>query len=93
MITGEGCLDRQSLAGKAPAGVARLAGRHQVPVLAVAGRIELNPVELTGAGFAAGYSLAGEVGPERAERDAGRALAEVTEHAVRQWSQQLPAAG
>jgi glycerate kinase len=91
VITGEGCLDAQSLAGKAPAGVARLAGRQRVPVLAIAGRIELAPAELAGAGFAAGYSLAAEVGPARAERDAGQALAEVTEHAVRQWWQRTQA--
>lgn len=93
VITGEGCLDAQSLAGKAPAGVAELAGRHRVPVLAVAGRIELSPAELAGAGFAAGYALIDEVGKDRAELAAADALAEVTEHAVRQWCRSAGTAG
>ena len=38
VITGEGSLDEQSLAGKAPIGVAQAAGRAGVPVVAVAGR-------------------------------------------------------
>jgi glycerate kinase len=88
VITGEGCLDRQSLAGKAPAGVARLAGRHRVPVLAVAGSVQLDPGELAGAGITAAYSLTDLVGAERAHRDAANALAAVTEQAVRQWWQQ-----
>ncbi len=58
VITGEGSLDRQTLSGKAPVGVARAAGRHGIPVIAVAGRVELSPAELAGAGFAAAYSLA-----------------------------------
>ena len=37
VITGEGRLDAQSCMGKAPVGVARLAKKHGVPVIAVAG--------------------------------------------------------
>jgi len=58
VITGEGSLDRQSLGGKAPVGVARAAARHGVPVAVVAGRILLTARELAAAGFAAAYSLA-----------------------------------
>lgn len=54
VITGEGSLDRQSLHGKAPAGVARAARRAGVPVLAVAGRSLLPATEL---GFEAVYAL------------------------------------
>lgn len=39
VITGEGSLDGQTMHGKVPYGVARLAGRCGVPVLAVAGRV------------------------------------------------------
>ena len=38
VITGEGKLDRQSLAGKAPAGVARLAREFRKPVFAIVGQ-------------------------------------------------------
>ncbi|KKB36231.1 glycerate kinase family protein [Bacillus thermotolerans] len=39
ILTGEGSLDGQSLLGKVPVGVARLAKKHDKPVLAVAGRL------------------------------------------------------
>ncbi|WP_369978151.1 glycerate kinase [Xanthomonas bundabergensis] len=37
VVTGEGRLDRQSVHGKAPVGVARIAKRHGKPVLAIVG--------------------------------------------------------
>ncbi|MQB54999.1 glycerate kinase [Rahnella sp. RcJ3] len=37
VITGEGRLDQQTINGKAPVGVARLAQRHHVPVIGLAG--------------------------------------------------------
>jgi glycerate kinase len=40
VITGEGSLDLQTLGGKGPAGVAALAKKRGVPVVAVAGRVE-----------------------------------------------------
>jgi len=42
VVTGEGSLDAQSLAGKAPVGVARRAAAHGVPVLFLAGRVDLD---------------------------------------------------
>ena len=57
VITGEGSLDRQSLAGKAPVGVARAAARLGIPVVAVAGHSTLTAAELATAGIAAVYPL------------------------------------
>ncbi|WP_327682841.1 glycerate kinase [Kitasatospora sp. NBC_00458] len=57
VVTGEGCLDAQTLHGKAPAGVAAAAARAGVRVAAVAGRVELSERELRSAGFAAAYAL------------------------------------
>lgn len=57
VITGEGSLDAQSLYGKAPVGVARAAARHGVPLVAVAGRVELDPARLHQAGFDRAYAL------------------------------------
>ncbi len=51
VITGEGSIDAQTLHGKAPAGVLRLAGHHGVPVVAVAGRVADRDA-LLAAGFA-----------------------------------------
>jgi glycerate kinase len=40
VITGEGRLDRQSLYGKGPIGIARMAKQYGVPCIALAGRVE-----------------------------------------------------
>lgn len=59
VITGEGSLDEQSVAGKAPVGVARAAGRVDPPppVVAVAGRSTLSATRLQQAGITHAYSL------------------------------------
>jgi len=59
VITGEGSLDRQTLHGKAPVGVARAAAAHDpaVPVVAVSGVRALPPDDLREAGIAAAYAL------------------------------------
>jgi glycerate 2-kinase len=75
VITGEGALDRQTLRGKAPAGVAAAAGRAGVPVLAVAGRALLSADELRGAGFLGAYALTDlEPDPARCMAEAGPLL-------------------
>lgn len=57
VVTGEGSLDEQTLAGKAPAGVAAAARAAGVPVVAVCGRCELDDAALAGAGIEAAYVL------------------------------------
>jgi glycerate kinase len=57
VVTGEGSLDEQSLAGKAPVGVARAAARAGVPVVAVAGRNVLTADQLREVGILAAYPL------------------------------------
>ncbi|MFC5663312.1 glycerate kinase [Kitasatospora misakiensis] len=57
VVTGEGCLDAQTLHGKAPAGVAAAAARAGVRAAAVAGRVELSEREWRAAGFVAAYAL------------------------------------
>jgi glycerate kinase len=57
VITGEGSLDRQSLLGKTPMGVARAAAAAGVPVMAVCGRTTLGRQELADAGFEDVYAL------------------------------------
>jgi glycerate kinase len=75
VITGEGSLDRQSLAGKAPWGVAQAAGGAGVPVVALVGRSGLTADEASSAGFAAVHALT-ELEPdlERCLRDAATLL-------------------
>jgi glycerate kinase len=64
VVTGEGCLDVQTLHGKAPAGVAEAAAGHGVPVAAVAGLLELSETQWRAAGFAAALSLTELAGPD-----------------------------
>jgi len=78
VITGEGSLDTQSLAGKAPVGVARAAARLGIPVVAVAGRSTLTDRQLAAAGIAAVYPLSDlEPDPERCRAEASTLLRRV----------------
>jgi glycerate kinase len=75
VITGEGRLDRQTLHGKAPAGVAGVAREAGVPVVAVCGQCSLATGELRGAGIGAVYALTDvEADLARCHADAGRLL-------------------
>jgi glycerate kinase len=57
VVTGEGSLDAQSLAGKAPVAVARRAAARGVRVVAVVGRCDLSRAELASAGIEEVYPL------------------------------------
>lgn len=75
VLTGEGTLDSQSLSGKTPVAVARLAAEHEVPCLAVCGISELTDDETREAGFA-------DVGEVRDEDDAGPLVERVARRLV-----------
>ncbi|MCX7824593.1 MAG: glycerate kinase [Verrucomicrobiae bacterium] len=66
VVTGEGRLDRSTLDGKAPLGVARLARRLGVPVIALGGALDANAeAAFLRAGFAAVLPLmSGAIGIE-----------------------------
>lgn len=85
VLTGEGSLDEQSLAGKAPVGVAAAAGRAGVPVVALVGRLALDDAQVRGAGFTAARALL-ELEPDavRAVDEAAGLLARLTEEVVRE---------
>ena len=57
VITGEGQIDHQTASGKAPAGIARLAKKHGVPCVALAGSIGTVTNELYDAGITAVISI------------------------------------
>lgn len=75
VITGEGSLDPQTLAGKAPLGVAAAARAAGVRVIAVCGRTTLGVEHLRQAGIAAAYPLT-DLEPDvaRCQADAGPLL-------------------
>ncbi len=75
VITGVGSLGEQTLHGKAPAGVAAAAAKAGVPVVAVAGRLALDPDRLRTAGIVAAYALTDiEPDVQRCFTDAGPLL-------------------
>lgn len=51
VITGEGCIDSQTLTGKAPYGVAQHAGRLGIPVLAIGGTVKIDKAQAAESGF------------------------------------------
>jgi len=84
VITGEGRLDGQSAHGKVPVEVAKVAARHSVPVVAVAGEVALSSEEAKTMGFDEVVALAGPEIPRR-QRMAGveRLLAEAVRGLIR----------
>ena len=87
VVTGEGSLDTQSLAGKAPVGVARAAAARGVPVVAVPGRSTLTPEQARGAGITAIHPLTG-LEPDLARSMSGAAslLARLARDHLASWS-------
>jgi glycerate 2-kinase len=57
VITGEGKLDGQTSMGKAPAGVAQLAKKHGIPVIALAGDVSEGSPSLHEAGITAYFTI------------------------------------
>ncbi|MEI2827692.1 MAG: glycerate kinase [Dermatophilaceae bacterium] len=89
VITGEGSLDRQTLLGKTPAGVAAAARAHGIPVVAVCGRAvldEADAAEVRASGIERIYALSElEPDPEASMRDADRLLRALAEQVAREW--------
>jgi glycerate 2-kinase len=87
VVTGEGSLDTQSLAGKAPVGVARAAAARGIPVVAVAGRSTLTSEQARAAGITAIHPLSG-LEPDLARSMAGAAalLERIARDQLASWS-------
>lgn len=81
VITGEGSFDWQSLRGKVVAGVAAAALERAVPVLVLAGRVEVSRREWITAGVAAAFPAA--AGPGESHREG---VARAAGRAARTWS-------
>lgn len=75
LITGEGRLDSQSLHGKTPVGVARVAAAAGVPVVALAGSLGEGYQAVYGAGIEAAFSLS--PGPQTLSQAMAGAAAEL----------------
>lgn len=86
VVTGEGSLDAQTLAGKAVAGVARRATAHGIPVVAVCGRLDLDDDGLATLGVRAAYPLTDlEPDPRRSLADAPELLRRTARRVAQEW--------
>lgn len=86
VITGEGRFDAQTLRGKTPFGVARLARQHGVPVIVIAGTLGEGYQALYEHGIDAAFALAsGPMTLQQACADAPRLLRERTRDIARVW--------
>lgn len=86
VVTGEGCLDEQTVFGKTPAGVAACAARHGVPVIALAGSIRPGAKICNQRGIHAYFSiLPGAVSLEEAleKQNAARNMEDTAEQVFR----------
>ncbi|WGL64034.1 glycerate kinase [Pseudomonas sp. CW003PS] len=86
VITGEGRMDAQTLHGKTPVGVARVARAAGVPVIALSGSLGDNYQALYEAGIEAAFSLApGPLSLEQAMAGAAAELQARTTDIARLW--------
>ena len=86
VVTGEGVLDAQTLAGKAVIGVLRRAASHAVPVVAVCAADRLGRTATRALGLAATYPLSDlETDPSRSVADARHLVQLVASRVAREW--------
>lgn len=86
VITGEGRFDAQTLRGKTPFGVARVAQRHGVPVIVIAGILGDGYEQMYAHGVDAAFALpSGPMSLEQACSEAPRLLRERAADIARVW--------
>ncbi len=86
VLTGEGAVDAQTLAGKAVAGVCRAARLQNVPVVAFGGKVDLSGAQMDELGLESAFSIAD--GPRELDfciANAATLLENATERALRLW--------
>ena len=85
IITGEGCLDDQSLSGKVVAGVARQARDVGKPCIAIAGIVRLGKREASAAGLDSTYSMSELVGSQLSVSSPIEAIRTVSARVAKTW--------
>ncbi len=86
VITGEGRFDAQTLRGKTPFGVARIAQRHGAPVIVIAGTLGDGYEQMYAHGVNAAFALpSGPMSLEQACAEAPRLLSERAADIARVW--------
>ena len=86
VISGEGSVDAQTAMGKAPGEVARLARKHGVPVVYLAGNVSATMRDLGRAGVAGAFPIVrGPVDTDRAMRDAESLATDAAANLLSMW--------
>lgn len=86
VLTGEGRFDAQTLRGKTPFGVARIAQRHNVPVIVIVGTLGDGYEQMYAHGVDAAFALpSGPMSLEQACSEAPRLLREGAADIARVW--------
>jgi glycerate kinase len=86
VITGEGRIDGQTARGKTPVGVARVAKRHDVPVIALAGSLGPRYAAVYKHDIDAVFSICpGPIALAEAMADGARLLQDTVERVARLW--------
>jgi len=89
LVTGEGRLDEQSLRGKVVGALAAVAGRNNVPVLVLAGQVDLEALQRVAGGITAAYAVADYAGSvQLAIDDAAAQLAGLAERTAADLSRE-----
>ncbi len=84
IITGEGCMDFQTVYNKAPIGVARLAGEHGIPVIGVSGSLGDGFTDVHEHGISAAVAIThAPMTLDEATDRAAELIASATEQAMR----------
>jgi glycerate kinase len=85
ILTGEGCIDDQTLHGKVVMGVAQLAANAAKPCVAIGGQVRLGKRELASAGIDAAYDMSELVGTEASTNSAYESLVSVSARVAKTW--------
>ncbi|MFW6303042.1 MAG: glycerate kinase [Candidatus Sumerlaeota bacterium] len=88
VLTGEGRFDSQSINGKTPVGVAKIAKKYGVPVIVIAGSLESGFAACYDAGVTAAFPICQRpMSLSDAMREAEILVADTTEAIIRLWCQ------
>jgi glycerate kinase len=85
VVTGEGALDWQSMRGKVVSGVARRSLQAGIPVIAIAGRVDITARERSEMGLDAAYSVSELVGEAEALGSPAASLSAAAARVARTW--------
>lgn len=86
VVSGEGTFDLASLRGKVVSGVAAVATAHGLPLVVLAGQVDVGRREAAAAGVDAAYAVADAVGLEAALARPAEELAALAARVAGEWS-------